>query len=242
MEFSIDITGVDAVKRMLDDVGKKQIPFATSLAINKVAFISRKNIQGKMKEVFDRPTRFTLNSVLYEKSTKKKLYATIFLADIDTKIFGKTSDYMRVQTEGGKRNQKGIESKLAYQLQDASFEKRWIVPARGQKLDKHGNLPRGEWNRIISALSLSTELGYSANITPASKKRNRRRATYFITPFGVMKRTGKRTVKPVLYFLAFRPTYKERLPFHEVVLITHKRHFNKEFEIAFKRAMLTARR
>ena len=242
MEFSIDIKGVGAVKRMLDDVGKKQIPFATSLAINKVAFISRKNIQGKMKEVFDRPTRFTLNSVLYEKSTKKKLYAIIYLADIDTKHHGKTADYMKVQTAGGKRKHKGIEGHLADQLPDASFEKRWIVPARGQKLDRYGNLPRGEWNRIITGLGLSRETGYSANITPASKKRNRRRAMYFQTPYGIMKRTGKRTVKPVLYFLTTKPMYKQRLPFHEVVLVTHKRHFNKEFNIAFKYAMQTAHR
>ena len=244
MELEINVKGIKEVTEMLDDVRKKQIPFATALALTRTASKARLNVQGKMKQVFDRPTRFTLSSVLYEKATKKKQYSRVYLADIDRKTTHKTADYMRVQSEGGKREHKGIENYLAEQSERLPFPivSKWILPAKGVKLDKHGNLPRGEWNRIISGLKLSREQGFSANITAGSKKRNRRRAMYFRTPYGVMKRTGKRTVKPVLYFAKKKPSYKQRLDFHEVVRVTHKRHFIPTFKIALVQAIRSARR
>ena len=247
MELEINVKGIKEVTKMLDDARRKQIPFATTLALTRTAIRARLNVQGKMKQVFDRPTRFTLSSVLYERATKKKQSSRVYLADIDRKNVSKTADYMRVQSEGGEREHTGIEGYLTTTSgRKTKFYTKalptWIMPAKGVKLDRYGNLPRGEYNRIISGLKLSDEQGFSANITAGSKKRNRRRATYFRTKHGVMKRTGKRTVKPVLYFAKKKPIYKQRLDFHEVVRVTHQRHFIPNFKIALVQAIRSAKR
>ena len=62
---------VKALTKGLDKIQHKQIPFATSKALNTLAFDVRKTLQDVLPEYLDRPTPYTIRGVQVEKSTKR---------------------------------------------------------------------------------------------------------------------------------------------------------------------------
>ena len=66
---SINVSNdVDKAIKLLDVVRLKQLPFATSLAINNTAKKVKESQQKEMRDVFDRPNQFTLNSLFIKPS------------------------------------------------------------------------------------------------------------------------------------------------------------------------------
>lgn len=81
LEFSIK-SELDKFTKELDDVARTQLPFATSLAINMTAKqIVDAERQG-IKDTFPTATPFTKQGVSYIPSNKNKLYAVVFMKDI----------------------------------------------------------------------------------------------------------------------------------------------------------------
>lgn len=68
--------------KKLDALAKTQVPFATSQAINDVAFLSRKALRIQAPQKLDRPTPFTVNSFRVSRSTKRSLEAVVYIAPI----------------------------------------------------------------------------------------------------------------------------------------------------------------
>jgi len=56
----------------------KQLPFATSVAINNVAFDARKAINSGTKGAFHVPIKFTQTAFLVQKSKKRQLTAYVY--------------------------------------------------------------------------------------------------------------------------------------------------------------------
>lgn len=97
MAVSFDArSNIEEVKRNLTSIQKKQIPFATSVALNKTAFDVRENEQKGMDRQLDRPTPFTKRGVQVQKSTKRKLEASVFIEE-------KRAKYLKYQVYGGTR-------------------------------------------------------------------------------------------------------------------------------------------
>lgn len=97
---------------------KKQIPFATSIAINNTLFGLRKEMSKQLDKKLDRPTPFTKRGFLVDKSKKTKLVGTLFLKDV-------VADYLQYQVDGGIR----------------SNNKLIPVPnVQNAKLNKYGNI------------------------------------------------------------------------------------------------------
>lgn len=91
------------LKRLAKDLThlqKKQIPFATSQALNDVAIDAQKALKAQAQKKFDRPTKATINSFRYKRSTKRNLTAEVFIADYAV-------DYLKYQIEGGTRTAAG---------------------------------------------------------------------------------------------------------------------------------------
>lgn len=108
------------VHKMLDDLEKKQIPFATSKAINSAAKDVKQAIDQQMTQVLDRPTKFTRNAIGIKFSNKRTLQAEVFVKPIQI-------EYLRWQIFGGTRSslsQQGIG-----------------VPTKNKKLNQYGNIP-----------------------------------------------------------------------------------------------------
>ena len=102
---------VDKLIKKLNYLEKKQIPFATSKAINTVAFKVKTGLDGSTKQYIDRPKPFTRKPTAYTKSTKRNLVATVFvkpkqLAYLNYIIYGKSERNRAVPT-GGRTNAYG---------------------------------------------------------------------------------------------------------------------------------------
>jgi len=107
-------------------VAKDQIPFATSLALNKAADVVVNDITQGIRTNLDKPTRFTELAFKTQsgrfkgiRATKKNLVARIIPGEAQ-------STYLKYQVHGGSR--RANRSKIA-------------VPTRNVKLNKFGNVP-----------------------------------------------------------------------------------------------------
>ena len=85
---------IKKVVKQLDSLQRKQVPYATALALNDVAFEARKAEQNAQRRYLDRPVRFTQTGFFVGKANKRKLTATI-------EIPANRWKYIRHQVEGG---------------------------------------------------------------------------------------------------------------------------------------------
>jgi hypothetical protein len=107
------------VERGLSDFAQRQVPFATSIALNETAADVAKNQTANLSRRLDRPTRFTLRAFAILRSSKSRLVATVFAKDAQAK-------YLKLLEDGGTRKPKG---------------KALVVPVN-IRTNKHGNIAR----------------------------------------------------------------------------------------------------
>lgn len=225
-----------------------QFRFAAAVALTRTAQTARLDLRRKMPEVFDRPTRFTLNSVFIIPARKDTLKATVGLKDTGDAA---SAQYLKPQVFGGRRAQKRFEKRL----EDAGIMPRgWVaVPGNGAQYDSYGNMRSQQIVQVLSVLR--AQLDYNQNTTERSAKRTQlwRRRNYFVSgpvvaaklsnggrlPFGIYQRfQGK-----VLSIMKFVPTanYRQRLDFFGIVRATVERELPGELRRAWAQALSTAR-
>lgn len=226
----------------------KQIPFAIASALTASAQKVRDAEKREMQSVFDRPTRFTMNSLFMDRATKARLSAIVYFKQ--PRSGGK--HYLLPQVFGGVRPQKQFEKRL----ENAGLLPRgWAaVPGRGARLDGSGNMSRGQINQVLSVLQAQGD-GY-ANTTARSAKRAKRKPRDLFAstqqsratarnggqlPLGVWERVGNRgQAKNILFFVP-RATYRKRFPFFEVALRVHAQEFPALLQRQINVAVETAR-
>lgn len=231
---------IAAATRSLNEIERKQIPFATALAMTKTAFQARDDLKAEAKRVFNRPTPFTVNSVFAKQATKDKMEYRVFLRD---EAFKGTpaATYLQPQIHGGSRKAKRFEEAL--QRAGVLRRGRLAVPGRGARLNTYGNQTPGQLTQILSQLRANPDPLQNASGS-ARSRRKRRAAQYFLfgppgSPRGVLQRAGK-DVSPVLVFVD-HARYQVRYRFYDVAQRTVQRLFATQFERALARALATAR-
>ena len=81
-DLSFDVRGdTSQITRHLSSLAQRQVPFATALALTKTAKFVQQKIREEMPRVFDRPTRYTLNSTWVRAATKARLWAEVKIKD-----------------------------------------------------------------------------------------------------------------------------------------------------------------
>lgn len=247
------------VKRLLGSQ-QRQMPFALSLAINRTAQDVRKAEREQIGAVFDRPTRYTLNSLYIKPSTKTDLTARVWVKDSE-----RPNHYLLPQIVGGARPLKRFEAMLVQRGVMRSNER--AVPGNAAKLDAFGNMSRGQIVKILSQLKAFATAGFDANATDSRRSRAKRtREAYFVStgvgthpfgghswskgrmaqhlPRGVWVRTphdvmGSK-VAPVLLFVS-RASYRVLFRFEEVAQATVRRVLPRHLDAAVAQALRTAR-
>lgn len=230
--------------RALTELASNQVPFATSLALNRTAQHVRKTMVGQMDTVFDVPTPFTKNSLYIKAATKSSLVAYVQVKD-------KQKRYLLPEIEGGARGQKGFENLL---IRAGIMPSGWFaLPASGQKLNQYGNVPPGTVAKILSQLQASRD---SLQNEPASKrtKRNRKlpQGRYFAIKVGdtsglrpgIYERKGLAAhsgIEPIFTFTPKAPKYKKRWDFYGIAQQIAVDRYPIEFEMAIDKAIATAR-
>jgi hypothetical protein len=117
---------VDRFRRTLDDLGKQQLPYATSLAINKTARTAAYDVTRQMPAIFDRPTPFTLQAIGVKPSRKRDLRAEVFVKRLQAK-------YLLPEETGATRT---------WHQGDP------ILTPADLKTNTYGNIPRGALRRL----------------------------------------------------------------------------------------------
>jgi len=221
----------------LREVERKQMPYATMLALNATGEAVLEENKTLMRKVFDRPTRWTLNAFFLRRATKRKPEATV-----ERKDAPRGRHYLEVEERGGTRPKTGIERLI---IGNVAYEDHIeaVVPARGARLNAHGNLPAGQIQRALSNIGAQQDRAQTG--TDGSRKRSARAARYFVpkpgqlSP-GVWKRQGKRLTK----FLSFTdrlPRYGARFDMEGHGRIVAAREMPGRMRAAIRKAFSTAR-
>lgn len=153
----IDIRNLADTDRAIGEYAR-QIPYATSRAINTTAFGVRGALQGELTAKLDRPTPWLVRSVWVQTSSKTSLTAIVGSKE---SVEGKSGKFERVLTPhiaGGARLPKPVEDQIR--------RKGWIrddwraVPTDAEVRDQYGNVAISDWQRLLSLNSGSPDHRY----------------------------------------------------------------------------------
>ncbi|MCH7948392.1 MAG: hypothetical protein IIC66_11400 [candidate division Zixibacteria bacterium] len=147
MEISVKFD-VKKLTRSLSRLQRKQIPFATAIALNDTAFQAKKLAVKAMPRFIDRPTPATKRGLFIVKAKKTRL-----IAIVGFKAF--VWEYMKYQVLGGTRSATG---------------KKIAVPSRTARLNKYGNIP-GRRSGLIKKGYFFAKAGGTLGVFKPSGKR-----------------------------------------------------------------------
>jgi hypothetical protein len=231
------------VTRWLDDVQKRQIPFASALALTRIGKLAASDVKAEMVEKFDRPTPWTLRGVFSTLATKSKLETTVGWKD---RPYGgnrlSSVQMLAHQFDGGSRRIKALEQWL--QRAGLLSAGEYVAPGAGARLDRYGNMSRGQVQQILSQLRVGPDQSAYASKSTRSKRNVKRAGEMFWSrggklPRGVWMRQGG-GVSPILVVIS-APSYVKRIDVPGVVERAVNKHGTAEFSKALAQALRTAR-
>ena len=158
--MNIDIRfDISDARRKLNAIQRKQIPFATSLALNETANEVAKQLTKQMDRYLDRPTPFTKRAFITPtgkfkgtRSTKNRLYAIVKAAGIQ-------NEYLAYQVYGGRRvpNKKAI-----------------LVPTLKASKNKYGNITKATRDKYIDGAKNIFKAGLREGLKEGVYRRDRK--------------------------------------------------------------------
>lgn len=208
---------VSDISRLPKDLEKwdKNRRFAVAVGITWTGQAVKGHLRQKMEEVFDKPTRFTLNSLFLKPAKRDDYNALVFFKDFAGK--GTAADvYLDAQISGGDRNVKRSE----FHLRKRGFlaGDMYLVPGKDAKLNAYGNLLKGQVTKALSDVG--------AQFNPEQNTSRSRKKYFWLTragrrPAGIYYRTSGQLRS---FMIAVkRPAYRRRFDFYgEARKITDK--------------------
>lgn len=212
---------------------------AVTQAINNVLFDARPKMKALMEREFDRPTPYTLRSILVDKARDSQFgisEGSIFVARGELGGI-KPENYISPEVYGGGRKLKRYERALqARGLLPSGY---YTVPSKYMKLDAYGNVGPGIIVKILSALGA---LGPRTNRTERSARKlgAKKRDFYVILPNdpnnpgrqpGIYERTKTGGYK-IAFIYTRAPNYKPRYTFYETLEAEFKTRFVRQLDRA----------
>jgi len=230
----------------------KQIPFATSLAINRTAQKVKLAEEREIIDVFDRPTPFTKNSLFIKPSNKNNLTASVKLKDFSFKG-SSAAKYLQAEIAGGERRLKRYEVALrsAGILPSGYF----TVPGQAANIDQYGNIARSQIVQLIAYFRANRDVGTSFNSTDKTRGKLARSTNkrYGVSYFVMPKESGTQegiylrihsnfgtAIRPVLIFVD-SARYEAIYDFKFVAEKVIKKEYDNEFKRALEDAIRTAK-
>lgn len=210
---------VKEVTRWLTDIEKRQIPFATRLALMDTARHLASDVLPKdMQQIFDRPTQWTLRGFYaYQPRGKENLIAYVNIKDggsafpypggkVGTPAFKYLRTFIPGSSAAGRRSAKGHERKLRALGILGTDE--YTVPGKDMRLNQFGNITGATYSKILADVQ-GSDIGISQGYGQATTKRGKKRYFYSpnLRPRGIYERTGRRSLKVALLFVK-SPRYR----------------------------------
>jgi len=207
---------IKAATAKLTRAQRKQIPYATSRALNDTAYQTMVHAKAEAKRRLRKPVRATLTGIRYKKTNKRDLVSRVFVADSNEGAGINVAKYLGPQIRGGSRELK--RSEIMLRRRGILPGDKYIAPAPGW-MNAAGNIKPGVITRVLSQLSAFYIPGSTQNVSGRSKKRAAyiQNAKYFVIPNkGIFTRRGK-GIQAVLLFIS-KPTYSIRYPFKKITM------------------------
>ena len=233
-----------ALSEGFTDLEKKQVPFATALAMTRTVQFAQQGIQKAMPALFDRPTPYTVSSlrIITAKKTDNPPRALVYIQDEAPKGTPAVR-YLFAEVEGGERNETRFERALRFAGKLPLGMS--AVPGQGAPKDAFGNVRNGFHSSVLSMLQASTDPFQNQTEHSAKRKDAAYQGKLFVgrpgggrLPLGIYQRLGTR---PLFIFVPKRPTYRKRLPFYELVQGIFNAKYPEFFAAAMEEAIRTAK-
>lgn len=229
LSVKLDVKGVT---KKLNNLQKKQVPFAVAKALTQTAKDGQKETVRQMQRKFDRPTKYTLNSIFIIPSFKRGGTE----ASVNIKEFGGKGnaafDYLQPSMEGGQRPLKRYEKLL--KMRGILPSGYYTVPGAGADLDAHGNMRASQISKMLSDVH--------AQLDRHQRTKARRKRYYYLDlghVQGIFFGQGRR-IRPFMIFVP-RARYHVRFEFAKIVNGIAKNKFKRNFNNALAFALKTAR-
>lgn len=247
MKVSIT-SNVQDVTRYLTNLSEKQIRFSSALALTRIAKIAKDDLKKEFKRRFDKPTPYTLRSIFISTANKRDLVAVVGIKDQESSKNNKSpAQLLRHEFKGGSRGR----SRLEYWLSQAGLisSTEYLAPGQEAKLDRYGNMSRGQVQQVISQLKIGGDAStFASNSARSKRKRGRKKGSkshgFFWSrgerlPRGVWLRDGGDAV-PIAIVIR-KPRYHAAVDVLRTIKRTVARVGVREIEKAVDFAIRTAR-
>lgn len=225
----------------LNDIEKRQMPFAAVVALTRTAWLAKTAEQNEMRRVFNAPVPWTTESLDVLPATKAQPVARVRFKDARASA----GFYLQPQVKAGPRRHTPFEGRLI--RNGIMAREQYAMPVVGAERDGAGNLRPGQLMKILSDLqTVETARSY-----PGARNAGvRRDETYFATSTGghrtshlkpgIYKRTAGRGIAPVFIFTRTRPHYRAIYAFDAVAQRTADREFGGQLMQALADAVRTS--
>ncbi|MBO4169532.1 hypothetical protein [Cereibacter azotoformans] len=194
---------------------------ATAYALTDTARDVHAASKARMSEAFDRPTRYTLNSLMTRFARANDATPT---ATVEQKPSSGNRHYLAIQEQGGQRPQTGVERLLSSLLRGSS--RGGVVPSRHARLDGSGNWARGERSATLEALKRNRGASTGSQgrldvfaVTGKTTKLSK----------GIWRRNPDRSVEKVASLLDRTPRYRALLGLYAAAERTFAARFPDRF-------------
>lgn len=165
MNFSIDNRQLQALRATYGTFSDRRFAAGLATALTRTAQAIKGAQQAEMRDVFDRPTRFTLGAVFVDRARADKLEARVGIADSSGGQRPPIS-WLRWQITGGQRTPKGFERALM--RAGAMPDDMRAVPGRYARLDGYGNISAGQIRQILSQMRVELSSGATSALPKLS--------------------------------------------------------------------------
>ena len=231
-------TNSAVIQRNMTDMERKQLPYATMVAINDLAFQIRRAEMTEMKLVFNRPTPFVRKGIWVTKAENKRdPQAKVWINENNQGVYRDDDALPRILKPhifGGQRQAKSSEK--SWRRAGHLGQRQYTVAGRDMPKNRYGNLHNGEIQKM-----LAQTMSFSDDQQNTGRRRSRKK--YFIATIkgtkGVWMRKGRRVI-PALIFVN-KARYKKRFDFFGVGDRIIKRYGDMAFANAMRKALRTAR-
>lgn len=251
----------------VDRYVSRQVPYAVARTLTQMAQGAKAATEAEMARKFDRPTPWTMKSLFYTPANKNDdpIVSRVWLMDGNARPGGRAGQNKLAvighQFLGGDRPRKLLE----YWLQRAGLisSNEYVAPGERARMDKYGNISRGQVQQIMSQLRLGADPASWSSGSKRSKRNVAKAGEMFFSrgpgnwfgrrswkngrtqnlPKGVWMRVRfghGQAVLPILIVIR-KPTYTQRIDLQKIGRDYHAQHFERMYRENYAEAMRTAR-
>jgi hypothetical protein len=233
--------------RELDNVQRRQVPFATARALTQTAKRVETELRNAMASAFESASPYTARAQFVAPATKTSLAATVGIKDKAPARGRSPANILAAHFEGGARGTKPLEK---------IFRQRGILPAgwslstgEGMSTDRYGNPKLATVQEILGALKTGMSLfkGKGKRATRQGyfivSPQRTNKTSHFKAP-GIYRRIldaqGEKAAVPVFIFVS-RTSYRKRIDLPRLAKSVVAREFQTIFNQSLNAALSSAK-